>query len=227
LGAPLPYRDLLRRALALPLPGARAQRLMAPVPRPGWNPEEDAPAGRPAAVLVLIYPGSADPAEATLVLTERTAALEWHKNQISFPGGRIEPGESPSEAARREAEEELGIPREAPQVLGELSSLWVPATGFTIHPVVAAADERPRFSPNAREVGRVIETSLAHLMRPETVRRARSMMEGRWVAVPYFDLAGARLWGATAMITSELLTLLGWPGPPAARGDHSDISPGE
>ncbi|MFH1143240.1 MAG: CoA pyrophosphatase [Candidatus Eisenbacteria bacterium] len=242
------WHRYIGEALRAPLPGARAHRWMAPRPRPGWDPAQRAPAGRPAAVLILIYPATpasiplfgglpaaedaarsgepgaqdGDPGEETrsrcsLVFTERTASLGWHKGQISFPGGAIEAGETTEEAARRETEEEIGIPRDQPETVGILSPLWVPATGFTIHPLVAVTRSRPEFRINAGEVRRIIEVSPARLMHPETIGQAQSMMDGEWVEVPFFDLDGARLWGATAMITAELLSLLGWSGPDGQR----------
>jgi 8-oxo-dGTP pyrophosphatase MutT (NUDIX family) len=190
---------------------------MAPVPRPGWDPEAEAPEGRPAAVLVLLHPGPDSPTgPAALILTERTETVDRHRSQISFPGGRIDPGESVEQAALRETLEEVGVAVHLPRVLGRLTPLWVPATGFTIHPVVAVLDAPPGLAPSPREVRRIFEPSLDRLLDPARVRVEPSMMKGRWVRVPFFDLDGARLWGASAMITAELLALLGWTGPQAS-----------
>jgi 8-oxo-dGTP pyrophosphatase MutT (NUDIX family) len=202
----------LREALRGSLPGGEAHRRMASRPRPGWDPAQDAPEGRPAAVLVLLYPGAED-GSPTVVLTKRPATMERHQGQVAFPGGVIDPGETPEQAALREAFEEAGIATHLPRILGRLTPLWVPATGFTIHPIAAAADARPDFVADPREVERVIEVPIARLMDPATVHIEPAMQRGRWVSVPFFDLDGTPLWGASAMITAELLTLLGWPGP--------------
>jgi 8-oxo-dGTP pyrophosphatase MutT (NUDIX family) len=204
-------------ALRTPLPGAAARAWMAPAPRPGWDPQARSPAGRPAAVLLLLYPDAAN--APTLLLTERTERVERHKRQVSFPGGGIEPGETAQQAALREAFEETAVPLDVPRVLGALTPLWVPATGFTIHPFVAVAPRRPPLRPNPHEVSRVIEVRLAQLMDADAARVKASMSGGRWVRVPYFDVEGAMLWGASAMITSELLALLGWPGPVFTRAE--------
>jgi 8-oxo-dGTP pyrophosphatase MutT (NUDIX family) len=225
------FRTRLEEVLRGPLPGAAAQRRLAPQPRPGWDPNRAAPAGRPAAVLLLFYPGAADPrpapwrdappaesseaggARPSLLLIERTGSVDWHRHQVAYPGGLIEAGESIEAAARREAWEEVGLEPESVSLLGRLSPLYVPATGFTIHPVVAISSHRPRLRRNAAEVARILETPLDFLLDPASVCHAESMMDRRWVRVPYYDLDGARLWGASAMITAELLALLGWSGP--------------
>lgn len=201
-------------ALAQPLPGSAAQRLMAAVPRPGWDPKLNAPAGRAAAVLLLIYPATAAGNESpSIVLTERTDLVESHKRQISFPGGTLHPGESAEAAALRETEEEIGVACDTPRILGRLTTLWVPATGFTIQPVVAVAAVRPAFRVNPHEVASVIEVAIASLLDPRNAKLDISDHGKRWQRRPYFDLGRAHLWGASAMITAELLALLGWPGP--------------
>jgi len=210
----------LRAGLAAPLPAGSAQRLMAPVPRPGWDPERESPGGRPAAVLVLIYPlelgvGGAPPA---ILLTQRTSAVAWHKRQVSFPGGVAMAGEAVEETALREAREEVGLDPAHPRILGRLSPLWVPATGFTIHPVAAMASVRPLLTPNPREVDRLIEVPLRRLLDPECVRIDDDASGGRWTRRPYFAVGDAKLWGASAMIMAELLVLLGWAGPPRLSG---------
>ncbi|MBD3236843.1 MAG: NUDIX domain-containing protein [Candidatus Eisenbacteria bacterium] len=213
----------LQHALARPLPGPVAQRLMAPQPRPGWDPDRAPPPGRPAAVLVLFYPApAAEPRQPTapktrepcVLLTARTEALQAHRGQIAYPGGGIEPGETPEETALREAWEEVGLDPARARVLGRLSALWVPATGFTIQPILAIAERRPPLRANAREVARIIESPVRELGDPQRVRLAAGDPDRRWVRAPFFDLRGAKLWGASAMITAEWLRMLGWPGPP-------------
>jgi 8-oxo-dGTP pyrophosphatase MutT (NUDIX family) len=209
-------RERLVGALRDPLPGAPAQARMAPVPRPGWHPQAPPPPGRPAAVLALFYPlgcSLGDERRAprpALLFTERTESVETHRGQVSFPGGGIEPGESPEEAALREAGEEAAVAVEEIEVLGRLTPLWIPATGYLVTPVVGLTARRPAFRPSPREVQRILEVPVADLMRPDAVRGEELPQDGRWIYVRYFDIAGTRLWGATAMMTAELLTLLGW-----------------
>jgi 8-oxo-dGTP pyrophosphatase MutT (NUDIX family) len=194
------------------LPGGDAHRLMAPRPRPGWDPEATAPAGRAAAVLVPLFPCD-ETGRAALLVTERTDDLEVHRGQVSFPGGACEEGEDAETTALRETGEELGIDPRIPRMLGRLTPLWIPATGFTVVPVVAVLDSLPPLTPNPDEVARVFEVPVDWLLAPGVVAHEARTADGRWHEVPYFPLECAWLWGATAMMTAELLVLLGWPGP--------------
>jgi len=185
---------------------------MAPVPRPGWHPQVAPGDGRPAAVLALIYPlkeGERDPCPA-LLYTERTETVETHRGQVSFPGGSMEVDENEEDTALREAQEEAGIAVEEIEVLGRLTPLWIPATGYRVTPVVGLAQHRPTFRPSPQEVRRLLEVPLTDLLRPGAWRAEERSHGGHWIQVRYFDIEGTRLWGATAMMTAELLTLLGW-----------------
>lgn len=204
----------MRARLAGPLPGGGAQRLMAPRPRPGWDPEKGGSEGRPAAVLISVYKFDQG-GRAGLLFTERTEDVETHRGQVSFPGGVREAGETPEQTALRETHEELGISPEIPQLLGRLSPLWIPATGYTVTPIVGILDQRPDIVPNPREVARVLEVPIDELLAPGAVRQKARTADGRWCEIPYFPLDDSWLWGATAMMTAEFLTLLGWPGPDA------------
>lgn len=199
--------ERLRAALARPLPGLTAQMGMAPHPRPGTerilDPFLDC---RRAAVLVLFYP-AAD-GELRLVLTRRTDRLESHSGQISFPGGSMDPGEDARAAAKREAREELGIDPESFEVIGELSPLYIPPSGFCVYPVVAYAAAALEFAPNEDEVAEVLETPVEHLLTPATRCEETWDLRGAAVLVPYYAVGPHKVWGATAMMLCELLALL-------------------
>jgi len=209
--------ERLRARLSRGAPGSAVQWSMAPGHRP---PPEQAAAraatGRPCAALVLLYPW-AD--EVATVLTVRAAGLREHAGQVSFPGGSIEPGESAQEAAVREAEEELAVPREALEVVGVLSPLWIPPSNFTVQPIVAAAMERPSFVPAPDEVAHVLDVPLERLARPETRCVEEWLVSGAPSTIPHFRLGEHVVWGATAMILAELL--VAWreaqDGPEATR----------
>ncbi|MGE5601425.1 MAG: NUDIX hydrolase [Nitrososphaerales archaeon] len=196
----------LRDALARPLPGLAAQMGMSPRPRPGTerilDPFLDC---RRAAVLVLFYPCSDD---LCLVLTRRTDRLESHRGQISFPGGSVDPGEDIVTAAKREAMEELGVAPAAVEVLGQLSPLYIPPSGFCIFPVVAWTPVTPAFTPSEAEVAEVLEVPVRHLLLPASRCEETWDLRGTRVRVPFYAVGEHKVWGATAMVLCELLALL-------------------
>ena len=195
--------------LAGPLPGASAQAHLAPVPKrefpPGFNPAHL----RHAAGLLLTFPIDS---RAHVVLTVRAHGLGRHGGQVSLPGGVIEAGETVEDAALREAHEEVGLDRSRVRTLGTLSPLDIPVSGFRLHPVVAASANEPELSPAAGEVARILRVSIDALMDRGSLRRKSIVRDGRSLDVPYFQLDDIEVWGATAMVLAEFLTLLEWPG---------------
>jgi 8-oxo-dGTP pyrophosphatase MutT (NUDIX family) len=198
----------IRSALQAPLPGLEAQLRLAPRPRVGWDPYQVPDGLRAAAALVLLYPVDEEP---HVLLTVR-GALRHHTGQVSFPGGAVDAGETLEEAAVREAVEEVGVVASDIQVLGRLTALHIPVSGFLLHPVVAAADVRPRFMAAPGEVARLLEVPLALLEDEETVRYEQRTFERQNrlvdVEIPFFDVHGEKVWGATAMVLAEFLALI-------------------
>jgi 8-oxo-dGTP pyrophosphatase MutT (NUDIX family) len=205
--------QLIRAGIARrPLPGLAAQIRLAPRPRPNWHPGEIPKAATPAGVLVLLFDGADG---ASVVLTVRSTDLPAHPGQVSFPGGRVEPGETIVETALRESHEEIGLRREEVEVLGRLSPLHIPVSGFALHPIVGIQRGRPALTPETGEVAKILEVPLAYLRDPSCLGVRSRTRDGFQDEVPYFELAGGeQVWGATAMVLAELLDLVGYRANP-------------
>lgn len=156
-----------------------------------------------SAVLVLLSLQS-PPA---LLYTLRNESLNNHGGQISFPGGRLEPGESPDQAAIREASEEVGIYPEYYSLSGCLSPLYVPPSDFLIHPWLAFSSERPNITLQRSEVSEAFWVSIEDLADPANIKKRIETIHGQKLAFPYWDVHSVPLWGATAMITSEVIAI--------------------
>jgi 8-oxo-dGTP pyrophosphatase MutT (NUDIX family) len=210
----LTFDDLahqLPASLAGRLPGQEGQVRMSPRPRFGWKPGQLPDDARHGGVLLLLFPISGAP---HVVLTVRDSALPHHAGQVSLPGGAIEPDESIDEAALREAHEEIGLDPGVVRIIGGLSPLHVPVSGYVLHPRVGLASERPVLRPDMREVARIIEAPLERLRNPATLGLETRHYRNRPVEVPYFAMHGEKVWGATAMVLSEFLCVLGsYPDP--------------
>ena len=153
-----------------------------------------------AAVLVPILPAPA----AGVLLTKRTAHLSSHAGQVSFPGGRIDPGDASAEAAAlREAEEEIGLDRDAAEILGRLPD-YVTGTGFRVTPVLALLAAEPDLTISPDEVESVFRLPLAVLLDPGAPRRKRAHFRGRWREFWVWPHPDHYIWGATAGILVHL-----------------------
>jgi len=158
----------------------------------------------PAAVLALLFPV---PGDLAVVLTQRTEHLGRHAGQVSFPGGRVEPGDaSHLHAARRETEEELGIATADFELLGRLPRVYIPPSNYEVSPFVMYTPQRPHYSPSPGEVAAVFEVPLLALMQPEAFTTTlRDVSVGR-ALVGGFRYESAFIWGATAFMLDQLLT---------------------
>lgn len=199
--------DKLESTVAEPLPGAAGHELLAPRPRREWPVGFDLSRVRHAATLLLVFPIDE---LAHIALTVRADTLGRHSGQVSFPGGVIEPGESIEQAALREAFEEVGLPPEEVRVVGRLSPLDIPVSGFRLHPIVATLGHRPSLKGARGEVARILEISVDELLEPQHLIFPERERDGRSLTIPAFQIRGHEIWGATAMVLAEFLTLLGW-----------------
>ena len=193
--------QFLRARLAQDLPGPDVQLRFAPRPlRKGWRPEQSPEGARLAAALILIYPGAEGP---SIPLTVRRDDLPHHGGQISLPGGRVDPGEAPDEAALREAEEEIGVDRRHVRLIGRMSSLWVVVSNHVVQPFVGVATERPDFRADPREVAALLEVPVEAIRDSARLGWSRHSREGILVTYPHFEFDGHHVWGATAMMLGE------------------------
>ncbi|MFK7771969.1 MAG: CoA pyrophosphatase [Saprospiraceae bacterium] len=194
--------DNIRQKLAQTLPGRIAQLEMAPALRQHYKEApEDATV---ACVLVLLFPKNDD---WHFTLIQRVShEKDRHSGQISFPGGRLEDeDESLLAGALREAEEEVGVPRDEINVLGRLTELYIPVSNFLVHPFVGFLEKTPEYVPQPSEVAAILDVPMAELNKMEN-KKTRDFKGGKNIIlkdVPYFDFEGKVVWGATAMMLSE------------------------
>ena len=220
------FADVVTRledAFTRELPGAAAQAHLAPIPRRQWPDGFREEQVRHAAGLLLVFPDGTENAKAAkassredmarILLTVRADTLGRHGGQVSLPGGVVDAGETFEQAALREAREEVGLSTDLVRVLGALTPLDIPVSGFRLHPIVGVSEWRPQLTPAAREVARILEPAVDALMAPDCVVHARRARDGVTLTVPGFHLEGVEIWGATAMVLAEFLSLLGWSSP--------------
>jgi 8-oxo-dGTP pyrophosphatase MutT (NUDIX family) len=166
-----------------------------------------------SAVLAVLFE---DEGETRLVLTRRSSALRTHRGQVSFPGGRLEEGEDPASAALREACEEVGLDPSAVTTAGWLHPVLTVVSASLIQPVVAKVPARPHLVASPTEVERVFDVALTDLAEPEVFHEERWRIPGRVIpgatdeSFPmwFFEVAGEMIWGATARMLHELLSVV-------------------
>lgn len=200
--------NLLRERLStMELPGTAAQSTMAPSMRGEYS---GAPTtARRASVLALFYPFGG---KLTLLYIQRTSPKrDRHAGQISFPGGSVDPGDrDAAHTALRELEEEVGVPQTSVEILGALSQLYIPVSNFLVDPFVGWLDERPELVLQESEVARVLELPFAEFLLPEARRSGpRKLVNGMTLPdTPFWAIGPEEIWGATAMMTGELVAVV-------------------
>ncbi|MCS6808046.1 MAG: CoA pyrophosphatase [Bacteroidota bacterium] len=206
-----PFITFLQKRLQEPLPGYEGQKRMAPFAKAVYEPPHDITTYKQSAVLALLFNTQAStdtPEHLQLLFTVRSNNLKHHSGQISFPGGRSNRGEAIVQTALRETYEEVGISPEHITILGELSPLYVPVSRSMIYVVSGFHYGIPQTYRNTEEVAEIFSLSLSFLMDPKNLGRKPWTVLGQNVEVPFWDIGKhIPLWGATAMITAEILTL--------------------
>jgi len=163
---------------------------------------------RPSAVLVPIVDVAGAPG---LVLTRRSQHLTHHKGEVSFPGGRLDPGETPVSGALREAHEEIALVPSSVSVIGTLPSVVTYASNSAITPVVGVVEGAPSLDANVLEEERVFTDTFRDLVAPGVFTQERWPIAGRSSAIHFYDLPDDILWGVTGRMVTHLLDVLTRP----------------
>ncbi|KXK37109.1 MAG: CoA pyrophosphatase [Saprospiraceae bacterium] len=185
------------------LPGERIQNLMAP---PGGEKYRELSLDHmTACVMLLLFPKDN---EWHFALIERTSRnpLDKHSGQISLPGGKMTDHDySFEDCALRETYEEIGVSPDSIGILGHLTPLYVYVSNFLVHPFIGFTTEYPRFTLQKSEVEDIIELPLEHILKSRNKGVTDMEVRDHLIHdVPYYDINGKKLWGATAMIVSEM-----------------------
>ncbi len=201
-GGPPPWADVPANRRRPMVDDVRAALATLGPARPSLRELGDSPA-RPSAVLAPLYDEGGD---AVVVLTRRTWRLRTHQGEVSFPGGRVEPGEAPVDGALREAKEEIDLDSSTVEIVGELDHLATVSSWSFIVPYVGVLPGRPETRPNPAEVEAVLHVPLRELLDPGTYREELWTFPGANVrSIYFFELEGDTVWGATAALLRQLL----------------------
>ncbi len=198
------FITLIKHRLQQPLPGKDAQYRMAPSYRPRISADEIAMQHpRLSGVLVLLYERNN---EWFTVFTQRRKYEGVHSGQMSFPGGKFDDTDTDIVCtALREAEEEIGVSKSAIEVIGRLTELYIPPSNFLVHPVVAHLHGEKKFIAQEREVQEIVEIPLGFFLSADNIKHTKiHLQHGLVTEVPAFVFGNHIIWGATAIVLSEL-----------------------
>lgn len=205
----LELAEQLKSELVKGLPGLKAQLLMSPRNRKyRYDGNLQKHISKKAGVLILLYP--CKNGHLCLPLIQRPEYDGAHGGQVSFPGGKHEKRDkSIIETALREAHEEIGVDPSKVHVLGLMTELYVWASNATVAPVLAWSESQPEFTADDNEVSEIIELDIFQLLDEKYIKsKTLKLKAGIEVEAPYYDIVGKMVWGATAMMLSELVELL-------------------
>lgn len=204
------YLGTIRKRLQTgPLPGHAAQQEMSHA----MHKERPIPIDdnyRRAAVMALFYPGLEDELTIAFILRSSRDPRDRHAGQIAFPGGSVDPDdENLAYTALRETEEEIGVPKEEIELLGELTDLYIPVSNFLVTPFVGWLDKQPDFVPQESEVAAILEIPFADFLKGDARQKTSMKLSNGMTLknVPYWNVGGHKIWGATSMMMSEVVGL--------------------
>jgi 8-oxo-dGTP pyrophosphatase MutT (NUDIX family) len=191
----------LEKELKNSLPGMDAQKLMAPsfrIPGISYFKRKNF---KKSSVLILLYPVN----EVLHTVFILRALTGLHSGEISLPGGKAESIDiSPEHTAIRECNEEIGVKTEHIKIIGSLTGLYVHFSNYMIYPFVGYVNYKPSFVPNKNEVEEIIEVGFNELFAEKNRMSKKLKLAFFKIHAPYYDIRGQHIWGATAMIMSEL-----------------------
>ncbi|WP_421920830.1 NUDIX hydrolase [Marinifilum sp.] len=199
------FKAQLNKELNKGLPGFGAQKIMSPSIREHALKKSDPSIAMDSSVLLLFYPKNG---QLYLPFIKRTSGNTSHSGQISLPGGKYEESDTNrTVTAIRETNEELGVDCKKIKILGFLTELYIPVSNFMVLPVLGYCKQRPKFKMNPFEVEEVIEMPVSELLSEDNISEFSFTANKLAINAPYFDANGHKIWGATAMILSELREL--------------------
>ena len=198
------FIEQLESRLNKELPGEAAQFSMAPIARKKRSEISFAEISpKKSAVMIVLYPH-----DETIhaVLIQRGTYEGVHSGQVAFPGGKFEDGDLDlKQTALRETNEEIGLLPQQIKVLGSLTEVYITPSNFLVKPFVGVVHQKPDFIVDAREVARVITVDLFQLNNKEIIKEKSILQSGGFkIKTPYYEIEGLTIWGATAMMISEL-----------------------
>lgn len=195
----------LQAQFAKPLPGEATQFEMAPIGRAVKDQAlKQAKKIKESAVLALLYPKN-NLVHTVLMLRNQYPGV--HSSQISFPGGKKEPDDKSFEdTALRETEEEIGVSKNQISIIGNLTDVFIPPSGYFVKPFVGYLNNEPNFVPEAKEVQQLLHPSINELANPKnkTQSQFKSGITGLTITAPCYQIQNHLVWGATAMMIAEL-----------------------
>jgi 8-oxo-dGTP pyrophosphatase MutT (NUDIX family) len=199
-------KKYLTETLKGELPGVESHSRMLPPGRRLKTIDDEISLVKQSSVLILLFPYNN---QLYTCLTRRPDSMKHHPGQISFPGGKVEDGDlSPEMTALREAHEEVGIDPAKIEILGCLSNLYVEVSRFFIHPFIGWVDQLPDFVVSSDEVEELILFPVSQFVSNELISEAEIQTVTGRLTVKYYPFNGSMIWGATAMILSELIEIL-------------------
>jgi len=203
-------KNQLKQKFELPLPGVNSHLKMASNHHVEEfkNRKYPVPNAKKSAVLILLFHENSI---LKMIVIRRSVYVGIHSGQIAFPGGRFEDEDIDLETtALREIKEEIGISEDKIEIIGRLSDIYVPPSNFLISIFVGYLDEKPVYKIDEREVDEVIEIPFDDFFKPDVIKHKDFYVNSIKAVskAPYYDVTNAEIWGASAMVVSELLDII-------------------